>query len=384
MTLTTRPSSADLAWNCAASLDSTPEEVRINLSHEVTEAGSAFHEWAEGIEKPRDEQADIGELTARYAVSRQDVEILAAYARRVWFADLQQWLGGGETEVRLAAQGSLLHVAGRVDRLKIVSETLGRILDWKTGYIERSHEHAMRMYAWLMCQTYPKLETVSVWIVYVRLQFFEVVTYTRDELDRWFASFRQRLRDGAGVYSPGEHCGFCPRRLSCPGHREYMNSSLAVLDDAPIVWNEHADALATVGPELAARRSHVKYIEARCKEFNDALKAFVTKNGGSIPAGDGKVLRLVPTVRRHLRTDIALPILQDELSERGLNQAVTLKVGKALDAYADEDEKGNKAAAVRELTEVLEKSGALYTTQSHSLRVTKAAPVALPEAGAVT
>lgn len=367
-TLHIRASSTDRAWSCTESLRSGDGPL-VDPAGEAAELGSAFHEWS----RTRD-TADLEEIATRYGVDREELERLVAYAC-VAERDLRKWFGDAARERALqyrepwdCAPYDSIELTGSVDRAEVLGER-GAILDYKTGLVESGYEHQQRCYAFLLMRAEPEITEVQSAIAYVQHGYWRGRTYKVADLEAWWHDFKRRLANGINKFAPGPHCGFCPRRPTCPGVEAYNRSALAaVVDEGPLF-----DGSLTIenkeieGPFVAERRRKVAYIKQRCDEFLSVLRTRVQEIG-DVPAGDGLVLKIVTQHRRVLDAQKAWPVLSQQLSEDQIAEACSISISKCQDLVAAGAERGMKGTARQQLAEELDKAGALSTKPVEQLR----------------
>ena len=368
--LNLRPSACDRAWNCAESLRPV---VAVDPIGEAAEMGSAFHE----VMRARINQTDhsVEEIAERYGVDVEELERLIAYAG-VAERDLKTWFPDDAAEVRLEHTEPWdvepyhnLLLAGTVDRLSVPTPERAAVLDWKTGMVE-GFAHQQRAYAFLTLRRYPTLTEVYSATVYVRLGHWTGRLYRASDLEDWWADMKRHLVNGLGKFSPGSHCGYCPRRSECPGVRQYAESCLSTINAHP---SQQALTLteengAELRPHLAETLAKVRYIEARCGEFREVLRDNVRKLGGEIPAGGDKVLRIIEVRRRKLDPRKAWPVLAARLSDDQIADACTISMKKCQDAAAASAGPGGKGIARQQIETELIDAEALKVEITEQLR----------------
>ena len=368
--LNLRPSACDRAWNCAESLF---PEVAVDPVGEAAEMGSSFHE----VMRARINQTDhsVDEIAERYGADLEELERLIAYAG-VAERDLKTWFTDDAAEVRLEHEEPWeiepyrrILLSGTVDRLSVPTPERASVLDWKTGMAE-GYAHQQRAYAFLTLRRYPTVTEVYSATVYVRLGYWHGRLYRASDLEDWWADMKRHLVNGLGKFSPGSHCGYCPRRAECPGVRQYTESCLATIDSNPTTQAEllTADNAAELGPHLADTLRRVRYIEGRCKEFRDTLRDQVRTAGGEVPAGDGMVLRIVETRRRELDALKAWPVLTGRLTDEQIAGACKLSISKCQTAASESAPIGTKGTVRKQIEAELEEAGAITTKISEQLR----------------
>lgn len=369
-TLQVRASAADRAWDCTESLLSGDGPL-VSPTGEAAELGSAFHEWA----RTRNDGADLNEIVTRYGVDAEDLDRLVAYAM-IAERDLRKWFVGATSERSMEHREewdcppyTKIHLTGTVDRAEVVNER-GAILDYKTGRVETGYEHQQRTYGFLWLCENPDIIEVQSATVHVAHGYWRGRTYTRSQLLAWWHDFKRRLANGVGRFSPGDHCSFCPRRPTCPGVEAYEQSALDLVIDAGVTDKPlklTVENKEVVGPQLAETRHSVVYIKKRCEEFLDVLREKVIEVG-DLPAGDGRVLRIVPQHRQHLDTLRAWAILSATIGDEALAEACEIHLNKCKQFVRDAAPRGSKGQAATDLVDELDKAGAVTTRIVKQLR----------------
>ncbi|MEE8607866.1 MAG: PD-(D/E)XK nuclease family protein [Nitrospiraceae bacterium] len=369
-TLHIRASAADRAWDCTESL-LPGDGPLVSPTGEAAELGSAFHEWA----RTRNNGAKLEEIVTRYGVDAEDLDRLVAYAM-IAERDLRKWFVGATAEKSMEHREpwdcppyTEIHLTGTVDRAEVVNDR-GAILDYKTGRIETGYEHQQRTYAFLWLCANPKINEVQSATVHVAHGYWRGRTYSSKTLWAWWYDLLRRLANGVGRFSPGDHCSYCPRRPTCPGVEAYHRSALATVvgDDAEASLHQlTADNKELLGPDVADKRRRVAYIQKRCEEFMAVLRN-TAEEIGPIPAGDGKVLRIVPQHRQSLDTLRAWGILSATIGEAALAEACVIKLSRCKQFVRDAAPTGSKGQAATELLADLVNAGAVSETIVKQLR----------------
>lgn len=371
-TLNIRCSRLDRAWICAESLN--PGEPSIETPSEPADLGSAFHEWS----RTRG-TADQSEIATRYNVSADELDRLIAYSM-VAERDLRKWFQGAAAERALeyvepwdCPPYDKIRLTGSIDRCEVLGESAA-ILDYKTGRVDTGYEHQQRGYGFLMIRAEPRITEVKSATVYVAHGYWKPRTYKVESLESWWFDFKRRLANGIGRFSPGDHCGYCPRRPTCPGVQAYQRSALAIITDDNLdspntcAADLTVDNMAVVGPQLAETRSNVSYIAKRCEEFMSVLRAKVIEVGGEIPAGDGKVLKIIKVNRRTLDAQKAWPVLAAHLNDQEIAESCKISLSKCQDIVGAKAAQGTKGAVRKQLAEDLEGAGAVIPSITEQLR----------------
>lgn len=218
-----------------------------------------------------------------------------------------------------------------------------RILDWKSGWKEGNHGQQMAAYACLGFFSDPTIQSVTVYIVYLRHGTIETLTFDRKQIADWIIDVTKRIIERKNIFVTGGHCDWCIHVNDCTARKEWMKNALAV-------WDLPKGDLRAVEnlPEVLDK---VSAIENACKNFRHALKAEI-KTNGPIPLKDGQEMRLEEQTREVILADVAWDSLW---LEHGLEllQAVEIKKGKLLDLVASKAPPRGKGEAKADCMEIL-------------------------------
>jgi hypothetical protein len=348
-----RASSVTLACKCNAST-AAGDEVRVDLHDPTADTGTEVHRAIalrlQG--KPVEPFAGIN------AGENEDMVELAL----AWF---QTGILAGphkpltiETEVSIRATS----VSGTLDVLVLHSLKRAAVIDWKTTYRDDDHTPQVMAYAWLAFQRQPELEVVDVWVAYLRREGADHKMVTREYAESWMNEFERNTLEHPDVFTPGEHCGRCPRQLGCPA-LVAMNRQTAItlLDTAgqQIVSREG----------LAALKPRVAMIEAAIKAYKDILRAEVLTNG-PIPTTEGKQLAKLTKHIDHIHPFRGWAILQAEFSDEEIARFLVVKKTEMLTVIGDRTAKG-KAKEQERIMESLRAAGAVSVDKQVEVREVK-------------
>lgn len=181
------------------------------------------------VEQDRAFAAHWAELDALDRAEGQAEAAAALALFRALFPPLpRSWQPVAEQQLIARMAGGGLVLSGRLDLV------LGRgrrlLIDFKSGEARPSHAADMRFYAVLMTLVFgvPPYRVASVFLRSMEWQSEEVTEETLDlaasrleeavsvaaEIDHRRGELTQREREP--LLSAGRHCGWCPRRSSCP------------------------------------------------------------------------------------------------------------------------------------------------------------------------
>lgn len=367
-----RCSSLPLAWNCPASQEPT-DTPAIDSSDEAAEVGTAFHRWMaahiNGVE------LDQAALAAEHACDVEELRMLCGQGVKAYTA-LRRYFDGHNfrTEAPLSAElPDGTEIVGTGDVLACQAKTV-IVLDWKTGRVDSDYTHQTRGYAYGAMREFDahKPDSATVITVWVREGYWDVEHLTRSQVAAWGHEYAQRLKNGRGKFSPGAHCGHCPRATSCPGRREMVRSVLADLSiDGANVMEWTPETRAALGPKVGEVYGRLKVAAKAIDAFKDLLREDIAKFG-AMPIGGGRKLDLTPVERRVIDPAKARPVLAKYLTPAEIDQATTISASEADELAVAKAEKGKGAATKRALRADLEAAGAISINTTHQLREGKA------------
>lgn len=374
--MTLHPSRLQLHTICPAS--TIPALHPIATTSPEATLGTALHHLAASMVTGL--HLEAADVARQYGVDAEELEILGRCAWRVW-EQLREHFPMPRVEEPLEWSGALGRtLKGRVDLLSLAytsdanlwasdMPSEARILDWKTTRdSDTDYDAQVRGYAYLTCRRWPTVRRVYAVLAWVREQSWEAQYFHRDDLERWWIEFCQRLERTPLPANPGRWCGYCPRALECPQRQQLLAAvvdSLLPEDDGSSRFDQ---MVAALGP--APDRGHIyrvcldqmKLLEGHLEAARAAIRAEVTAAGGSLSAGEGYELRLVEQKRRTILPREAWGELSVILHPDRLMECVTIhkiKVEQAVREQVPEDApRGAKKEAVEELHRRLEEAGA--------------------------
>jgi PD-(D/E)XK nuclease superfamily len=362
-----RASRLDLLAACAQAV--LPAQVPVDSYDLHARNGTATH--AALARHVRGEPYDTPALALAEGADPDEVGYLVAAGVRCW-ERLAPYFPRAEPEVELTVHEPLVDLSGHADVLSLRPDGAGevRILDWKSGYSDESHEHQLRGYAFLACAVHA-VETARVCLVHLRARTADWQTYTRAELRGWFDGLVSRLLQ-PGAYRAGQHCGYCPRAHECAARTALVRqASLALLDGDNVHLAPPAELAGTIYADLLDR---ARLLERVALSVREQVRAEVIRAGGRLETGDGRVLELVPHERRAIDYVPGRAVLLEALGAEKLAALCQVGKGDVEEAVRARAEKGQKGAAVRQLLADLEEVGALKPETSWRLEVRRALP----------
>lgn len=352
-----RPSNADRAWLCPASLHPAEDEPLIEVVGEGGPAniGSAAHEAMACIVE--DKPFDLDVICAKYHVEKDEVSFLVwaadKYAKMIREQfDVEAWTAekpmSCHTPFRMSGTADMIGLT--LDRKTVINA------DLKTGRADTSYEHQMRAYAYMALNEYKTAESVVSLILWARDLEVQKWEWTREDLENWIAKMQTRVWDWDGVnYAVGSHCTYCRRHASCEARIAEMKSVQALMalhkDPPPVL----------VGDDLRRAWRATIDIPKLFEAWRDRQKERVIATG-SIDLGDGTELAVVERNSAPLiDTEKAVKVLQAgfKFSDSDFFAVCDVKIGGVKDQVAKNAARGEKGKARKEVVEALTKEGAL-------------------------
>lgn len=353
---TIRASSLPIVTACAASLD---VETPIDSSDESAMLGSAVHAWLADAIKGK--LRDVGSVAGFYGVDADQLEKLIGVAWSAWKRYRDDY-PEAQVEAFLTHDDDELTLTGHLDVLSVLGKQ-ARIADWKSGWGDTDHTAQVKGYAFLVVSRFPEVQRVHTRVIGIRHGTADAAYWERDDLFDWFDSLKQHIKHRS-TFRPGEHCTYCPRRLTCPGYAALTIQARRLIDSV-----EEDDSLSVMTPKLVGE-IHVaeRMLSKRCEAIHEWVVTQVASNGNRLDIGNGMALELNDCEKRTIDPAKGTPILRDVgISEEEINDASSTsktKMEAAMKAIAG---KGRGAAAVRNLNERLEVAGAFRVTTFEKL-----------------
>ena len=378
---TIRCSALPEAFLCPGSV--RPAKVLIDPINPAGKEGVAAHKVMEllttGDVAMRD--LDLDEIAERYAVNAEDLARLAWRGLKCWRepdpqgVSLREAFRGARAEVRLVTHVAGVELTGTMDLLALYpAQRLARVADWKSGRVDRDYSAQVFGYGVLVLMNHPDIDTVDVSVVWMREAEIEPYRITRADLGAWVERLRAGVIAWDRVYRPGRQCEHCARSHDCEALIAQGTRDLALLRGFAV---EIGDALPAavdqrimdMEPEaLAAIHRRAQTMARFCESFHQLVKHEVIRRGGSMEAGDGKLLAIKSTFNRDVDPMRAWDVLHSMLTEQELAQAIRVRLGEAEEIIAKKAGKGNGAAAKRALNKALEDAEAIQLVEVRQLR----------------
>jgi hypothetical protein len=332
-----RASSIPLAVLCAASLS---DGLKVDFSDETGTTGNEVHRaLAMRLRGEPSPELDV-EGEAMVALGLEWVK--------------QTFKGQGTTELAVSDEFG----SGTID-LSYKVGALADVADFKTGFRDDNHWPQIYRYAHLYFQKHPDVQIINLHIVWLRKEGVDFKQVTRAWIFAWWEEFVRNTLNHPDVFSPGDHCSRCRRRVDCPALGAMNRQTALAFSDGPA-------SLSLTREKIAELRPKVKLIEQVIKAFDAAVRAEVLE-GGPIPLGDGKELRAVTINKDTIQIQQSLEILQAHFTDSEINEFVTIGKTKMLEAIGAKVAKG-KGKAQDALMAKLEAAGAVQKHSSIQIR----------------
>lgn len=326
---------------------------------EAASAGSAVHHiMAVGI--PTGDWLAPAEAAALFGADADEVGRLSYWARQAW-EQMKQHFPRPQTEVPLHLVSGLgIELDGHVDVLSFADDEV-RVLDFKSGRVDRSADDQLRGYAYLGLLSHPEATRAYSALIRVRDQTSDGHYYERAELEAWWTRTAGRLLERE-TYRPGRHCIGCQRRLACPATAALIERSMHILT------TDRLDVNCT--PTVVGRvYDAAKVLEQATELALDAVRLQVKAAGGTLVINDGRQLEIRSTNVAKIDARLGLPVLEDLLPKEQLAGCVTIGKGKVEKAVSANAPKGQKGKAIERALEMFAEAGALHYEPQERLEV---------------
>ncbi len=361
-----RCSRLPLLSKCAAA--QSPPSVRVERDDSAARLGTAVHDCLAFC--VQNVCYDVGIMARCHNVDAEELRTLAAMGEQCWEQVRQHFPAPTvEEELRHADDWGVL--TGHPDVFS-VHDGWGWVCDFKTGREDEDYSDQMRGYALLMLANFENLQGVRVCVIRVRDRTADWSEYHDDEISHWYDDLRHRLRDGAEVYRPGRHCGYCPRFHECPG----AASHLTLASEFLLTADKAGCSPLGFGPDrqkqVAYTYDRVRLLESVCESVREEIRAEVRRAGGVLPTGDGRELVITHQERKAIDYRPAYAVLRSTLGLDRLESLLRVSLSDASEAVREHAPRGQKAKAVTELKGRLEEAGALNVTTVERLECRRA------------
>ena len=320
-----RASQMDLFMQCGESAN-VAGEILIDEPNEAGPVGSAVHEMIANYLRGDDVSRES--VAERHGVALDDCDWLVNTAIRLWehgrgdCPALKTFFPSPSVEYHTRVGFDTFTLSGRADAWGDADswgpDQSVQILDWKTGYKDTSNYHQMMAYAALF---FDSIHDVTLTTVYLRLGSIDVRKISIAQIRAWLDQVALHIVNSAGKFSPGDHCGYCPRKATCEGRRVWMQSAAA--DLLPLMQGQ---SLPIVRERLPEFWQYIGLVEKAAKTAREMVKDSLRVDG-PVDLGDGRAFGMVEeNGTPEIDTEKAWPIIEAYVPEE--RRAACFKVRK--------------------------------------------------------
>lgn len=337
-------------------------DLQISERNEAADLGSAAHEAMEAI--VAGQRPDLDAIANRWTCNRDELGRLAWYGGKAWealapsFPDDEEHSRLAESSVSCTGDGFAL--TGHLDMHTISSDGEARIVDWKSGRVDRDYYHQLAGYAACLLAD-PNIHTVTASVVWLREQEIESYTIDRKIIGQWLDRLKVHLsRTG---YTTGRHCEHCPRSHSCPAVEAKAREGVSILVGS-------ATPLERFAPDEVVKLYRLSKLVAKAAEsMVSSIRLHVIQNGPQ-ESEDGTELKIAEeNGGRDIDVAKAWDIIQQRLPDAEAMCSVLKVSATALDdAVAKAAGRGNGAEAKRALAADLEAANAIAIRKIQKLK----------------
>lgn len=360
-----RCSSLPLLFACRPSIDG---DLQVGERNEAADLGSAAHDAIETIVNGG--TPDLDAIAKRWTCNRDELGRLTWYARKAWetlapsFPDNEEHTRLAEKNIRCAGPG--FELTGSVDMHTICSDGTARVVDWKTGRIDRDYYHQLAGYAACLFASVEQLTEVTASVVWIREQEIETYVITRPIIEQWLD--RLALQLTRTQYITGRHCEHCPRSHSCVAVQAKAREGIAIFGTAGVSLDGMPSGKVVDLYRFAKLAAKV------ADSMVGSIRLHVIQNGPQ-DAGDGTALSIVEeNGGREIDTFKAWNVIAARLTDPEAMASVLKVSATALDeAVATAAGRGNGAAAKRALATDLEAAGAVKMKTIQKMKLARRA-----------
>ncbi len=338
-----RASSMSLLANCPAA--AVTDGVQIDSYDPTATEGTEIHRAIALAIRGEDYPLFMGDGAAE---AEDMVKLALAYVER-------EKLGDAQTETHIEAPP----FAATLDLL-LVDGTVGIVTEWKSTHREDDHTAQILAQAACALARHADLNAIDSRVVYLRGEGEVRHVYTRAWVEAWVEEFKRNTLDHPEVYRPGEWCGRCRRKTSCPALAELNRSTALALADPKFTQ-------ALTRESVAALRPRVKLLASVIDQYDKWVRAEVLANG-PISLGGGKVLGKLEMHIDKIDLIAAYPLLAETFSTEDLRAIIEVHKTAMLTRVADGAAKGQKTAAKDGFMAQLRALGAVETVTTYQVR----------------
>jgi hypothetical protein len=308
---------------------------------------------------PKGVEPDIVGIARQHNVDPDEVDTMYRFGLKAW-RELSKHVPNARAEERLEGDG----ICGTADIFHNDSETMV-VWDWKTGRIKGDYMAQVKGYGAAGVDQYgmPESGMVTVIVVWLRFQEYEVLNLTQDDIERFHHDIKRAELQIGKEYAPGNACAFCRRQLECKAREDFLRSSAA--------------AISTVSTDAALSRETIGHLYHKSKHLKQALGMYdkalkLALQQGDLEDENGHTITTVAQKRDKLDPQASWPILTEAgLDSDDLAGCVSLSKTKALKIVNDRAAKGYKGKAKAEVLERLRQAGAVQENHYEMVKVVK-------------
>lgn len=351
--------------------------VAIDEHNSAADLGTAVHRMlslrVQGLPVP-----DVAELADETSVDPSELGMLYSAGCKIWGA-VEQWFPDPicDTSARVLIDEAT-SVSGSLDVASYIasSRTL-RVLDWKSGRVEKDHRDQLLTYAALLLEYWPgQIEHVQLFVGLLRKWSYETVTFTVAEIKQFVGEIKRKMQNEYGVFSPGTHCMECPHQHTCPGYDTHFKSIIGKAANLkPIEMTP--EMVKSSGIEIANTLAMLSQMNKYAENLRAHLRSFIAEHG-VIPTVNGMALKT--TVQQRSEIDVTKAV--EAMRSVGLNDVEmhdALKVSKdaMVKLVTARAKRGDKSATAKKFLADLEQAGGI--TYKPTVMLTEGVPDPTPE-----
>lgn len=381
-------SKAPLAVLCPASV--LPCPFPVNKRTPEGDTGSAVHEGL--ASRQTDKWKEPQELARKWNVDPGEVDDLIGWGWDMWNKDLHPLFPVPNVEEPQELSVALgRKLTGKPDLYSVIREAppgslFGgeqvsevRVLDWKTSRSadEGAHIEQLLAYCYLLSRRYPTAQRFYAVVAWIRQGVWDPYLFDKSQLEAWWSGLIRHLERQPVRYAPGHHCRFCERALTCEART--AEGCQLITEFTPLAEKEALQKLSLSlpadpsarGEVLAQLHARKKQVQLAVDAVDELIRTEVELAGGSLPAGAGLELRLVPQEVRKIQAEAAFPILREEIGDKALISCCDIRKGRVEKILKDSQPPRQKKATVDRVLSRLEQADALRVDVQHRLEVVK-------------
>lgn len=332
---------------------------QVESSNPEAALGSATHEVVTGWISSGDVGVGIAATAKKWRVEESDLGGAVWSTWQAW-CGVREFFPAPRVEVPMVFrdQEADIELTGTADVVSYLDDVQEiRIADFKGGRLDLDHSHQLAGYAFIGYQIFGAIRARTV-AIRSRDQLADWSEFTAQDLWQWYAGLLAQFRK-ADVFSPGRHCGFCPRRATCSAKTALLRQSAEMLA-MPL------DSAISIGKEYGAMLDMIKLVEDQCHEARDLIRAEVVALG-PLATGDGRRIQLEDVTRTHIDYPKARPALYDEVGPEALPGTLDVNIGRLKALVMESAPRGTKKRRWDVLMRQLDQAGAVTTTTTQQL-----------------